>query len=272
MKHIHDLTILKRILERGLCHGVGNGTDTFCAEQAVAAVCGIPITDRPDECVTPAVSSFGRTLNDSSWSSDSTRASGMRDFLIAQIGSKDVVDGGEFSRRLALRTIQEVLPVALRAAKLDAKIVDACVGAKTLEEGKDAAADAAYAAYVARAADAVDAAYAAYPAYTTYAADAARAARAADAAARAAYAARGARAADAAARAAYAARAARAADAAARAAYAAAGARAADVADAAAYAADAAYAAKRDEVLALSARIATEILKDLKSPGAELLQ
>lgn len=40
MNHIHDLTILNRILERGLCHGEGDGVTTFCAEQAVAAVCG----------------------------------------------------------------------------------------------------------------------------------------------------------------------------------------------------------------------------------------
>ena len=103
--HAHDLTRLEEILSRGLCKGAGDGVTTFCAEQAVAVLCGLPVTDQPDECVTPAVSAFGRRLNDAHWADGKVRAAGMRDFLLAQIGSKGVVDGREFARRLALQTL-----------------------------------------------------------------------------------------------------------------------------------------------------------------------
>ena len=221
MNHVHDLTILNRILERGLCNGGGDGVSTFCAEQAVAAVCGLPITDRPDECVTPSVSAYGRAMNDSNlWPSDRARAVGMRDFLIAQIGSKGVVDGVEFAKRLALATVRRVLPPILRANWIAEPIVLACERAEDLTAAWAAARDSASAA--ARAAS--DAAWAASDAAWAAASAAAR-----DAASAAASAA------------------ARAASAAAR--------------DAASYAA-----------LYESLAIAVEILRDLKSPGCELLE
>lgn len=158
--HKHDLAILDRILENGLCYGGGNGTTTFCAQQALAAVCGLPITDHP-ECAADAPSAFSRRLNDSrGWGDDKTRAAGMRDLLISQIGSKGVVDDREFARRIALKTIQRVLPIWLRHGKIDEKLVLACEQAKTLEEAREAALAARRAAdYAAGAAD-----YAAYAA------------------------------------------------------------------------------------------------------------
>ena len=159
--HVHDLDILNRILERGLCHGSGDGKTTFCAEQAVAAVCGIPITDKPDECVTPAVSAFGRRLNDARWESERVRADGMRDFLIAQIGSKDVVDGREFADRLIVQTVRRVLPIWLRHGKIDEALVVACESATDLESARAASVAARDAAWKTSAYAAAAAAYAA---------------------------------------------------------------------------------------------------------------
>mgnify|MGYP007100160279 FL=1 len=88
----------------GLCQGAGNGKRTFCAEQLVAAVCGLPVNDRP-ECVEYAVQRFGIRINDSQWSSPEARAKGLRDFLIAQIGSKGVVNGVEFAKRVDRKSV-----------------------------------------------------------------------------------------------------------------------------------------------------------------------
>jgi hypothetical protein len=155
MTHVHDLAILDRILAKGLVCGAGDGKTTFCVEQAVAVVCGLPVTDSPDECVEPAVSAYGRRIQDSNgWGTDLERAAGMRDFAIAQIGSKGVVDGREFSNRLVLRTINRVLPIWLRFGKIDESLVVACETAKDLAEGRAAAIAARTAAAAATAATA----------------------------------------------------------------------------------------------------------------------
>ncbi len=186
MEHTHDLAILDRILDRGLCSGHGDGKTTFCAEQAVAVICGLPVTDHPDECVTPAVSAFGRRLNDGRWADEKVRAAGMRDFLIAQIGSKGVVDGKEFARRIALETTRRVLPLWLRSAKLDESFVVACEQAKNLKAARVAGRAAQKEAWKKRNAAAA-AAYAA-AAYAAAYADAAASAAADAAAAADAYA------------------------------------------------------------------------------------
>lgn len=142
MKHTHDLALLDKILARGLCQGSGDGTETFCAEQAVAVLCGLPVTDHPDECVTPEVSAYGRQMNDDFLGTDAERAALMRDFLLAQIGSKGVVDGAVFAERLILRTIQRVLPLWLRFGGIDEALIVACGKFKTLKDA-EAAADAA---------------------------------------------------------------------------------------------------------------------------------
>jgi hypothetical protein len=232
----YDLDKLNSILDGGLCHGSGDGKKTFCVEQAIAMCAGIPMTDKPDSCVHRVVSHFGRRLNDKNWSSDKARATGMREFAFAQLGTVDI-DAKKWVKRVTELTIREVVPCALRAAaKLNPKFKDELEKSakRCEEEGTELAAAAAAAA--------------------AYAADAA--AYAADAAAYAAYAA------DAAAYAAYAD--AYAADAAAYAAddAAAAAAAAADAAAyAAAYAADDAAAAK-DKMLSLSASIATRAIRE----------
>ena len=257
------------IIDQGLTSGLGvPEPGKLCVEAAICLALGEPHGDNPS-CVGPAVRAFKIRLNDANWPSDQTRAEGLREIAIAQLGSNEI-DQREFARRVTLKVIQQIVPIALRAATKavpsHAVALEGCAvacevaidlvaarnaalaGQDEARKARAYAADAAYTAdayaYAAAAADA-----AAYAAAADAAADAAYAAAAADAAYAAADAAAADAAADAAAAdaadAAYAAAAAAAADAAyaaaaADAAYAAADAAAADAADAAA---DAAYAA-----------------------------
>ena len=120
--------VTKRIAQRvlrnvnaGLCAGLGNGTPGhMCVEAAVCAAYGLPNSDAPP-CVGAAVRGFKIALNDSPlWPSNQARAAGMRAVAIAQLGSVDL-DQQEFAKRLAEGTIRRVLPIALRAAGLEAE-------------------------------------------------------------------------------------------------------------------------------------------------------
>src|SRR5437773_717890 len=92
------------ILKRGLKRGGGNEVGTVgCIENAVCEALGLPYSDNPG-CVTPAIASYKRHLNDKGWSSNDARAKGLRDIGIAQIGSNGIVDDKEFARRLADKT------------------------------------------------------------------------------------------------------------------------------------------------------------------------
>jgi len=107
------------------------------------------------------VSAFGRKLNDARWPSDKARAKGMRDFLVAQLGSHGTIDSHEFAQRLALRTVREVLPHWLRHDKINGDLIAACENASTIEEGRVAATVVARAAYAANVIAATDSAYSA---------------------------------------------------------------------------------------------------------------
>jgi len=237
---------LDKILANGLVSGRGDRTSTFCAQEAVCAALGLPITNHP-ECVDDAVSAFGRRLNDARWSSTAARAKGMRDFVVAQVGSKGAIDSREFVQRLALRTIREVLPLWLRHAKIDVALIAACESAETLVGARDAVvvADAAVAAAASRRFPRAEsrAAYAASKASLSYVDGVAAADVSVFAVASGVCDAQ------------------------------AAVARARETVATAVVAAS--NAANADDVLAvalpLSARIATEILRDLGSPGAQFL-
>ena len=101
------------ILSRGLCQGVGSRDGQMCIEAAVCAALDLPHGDDPD-CVDSAVRSFKIALNDSNWSSSKTRAKGLRDLGIAQIGSRGVVDGLEFSKQMAEKTTRVLIPALFR--------------------------------------------------------------------------------------------------------------------------------------------------------------
>lgn len=168
-------TVLEAV-DCGLVRGIGRPVKgEMCVEAAVCFALGLPHSDRPP-CVGNAVRAFKVRLNDSSWSSDEARARGLRKLAIAQLGS-DQIDQAEFSRRLALKTIQRIVPFALRAAAERAEephktqllaAADACAGATELEQARQLALAAkktayayAYAAYAVAYAAAAAAAYAA---------------------------------------------------------------------------------------------------------------
>jgi hypothetical protein len=243
-----DVTKYDSILQLGLSHGMGEQGGQMCIEAAICYTLGLPHSDDP-RCVAKSVRAFKIRLNDKKWSSPQARAKGLRDLGLAQLGSLGIVNDKEFVTKLAEKTIRILIPKLFRSLPNSTEAMlataDRCEleGADAAIYAVDAAADAAAAAD----ADAADAAiYAADAIYaaaiyanTAYAAAIYANAAAVDAAAAAA-------------------------NAAANAAYANA---AANAAAAAAYA----NAAKTDEYLILSANLALEILKELKSPGCELL-
>jgi len=141
------------MVARGFCKGVGSRETTVCVEAAICYALGLAHGDDP-ECVEPAVRSYKIKLNDSNWSSPEARAKGLRDLGIAQIGSRGVVDGIEFSRIMTRKTIQFVIPGLFR--EVLGKYPDCLAAADRCEaEGTaDAARAAADAAYAADAADA----------------------------------------------------------------------------------------------------------------------
>src|SRR3990167_2568340 len=102
-----------KILERGLCSGVGKRDGQMCIEAAICAALDLPHGDNPS-CVASAVRSYKIALNDKKWGSPESRAKGLRDIGIAQIGSKGVVDDREFVKRLAEKTIRVLIPTLFR--------------------------------------------------------------------------------------------------------------------------------------------------------------
>lgn len=75
------------ILGYGLTNGIGTQKPgKFCVEAAVAYGMGYDHNDSPD-CVSEAVADFKYRLNDEDWSSNFTRAKGLRAIAIAQLGT-----------------------------------------------------------------------------------------------------------------------------------------------------------------------------------------
>ena len=97
------------ILERGLCAGLGTPNGQVCIEAAIALAMGLPFSDAPT-CVEKNIIVFKIALNDQSWSTEEARAKGLRNIGIAQIGSKDVVDGIIFQQLLTTKLIKTLIP------------------------------------------------------------------------------------------------------------------------------------------------------------------
>jgi hypothetical protein len=128
------------IVARGLCIGTGDPAKQVCIEVAVALACGEEPTDSPT-CVHGVLRGFAIRLNDSNrWASPQSRAGGLRGFAIAQLGSASWPreDMLRWVQVVTLRTVREVLPIALRAAKLN-EHATACEGAADLAQAKKAA-------------------------------------------------------------------------------------------------------------------------------------
>src|SRR6202142_1646215 len=154
-----DRDLYERLCAAGMRACVGT-RESACVMAAFNLPCGgDPADSAESPCVLPDAARFAIRLNDARWSSPAARAAGLHDLGLALLGTADL-DRNAFVTRLAEGTIRRVLPIALRAAKLDAA-ADRCE-----REGTMASADAARAAATATvAADAATAAaYAAYPA------------------------------------------------------------------------------------------------------------
>lgn len=111
-----DVKKYDEILSRGLSKGVGSREGSMCIEAAICTVLGLPHGDDP-QCVTNSVRSFKTALNDKTqWASEESRAAGLRDLGLAQLGSKGVVNDLDFTRLLAKKTIQVLIPALFRDA------------------------------------------------------------------------------------------------------------------------------------------------------------
>src|SRR3990167_8548707 len=158
------------ILSRGLSFGVGDREGQMCIGAAICAAMDLPYYRYNPSCVEPVepvIRSYNIDLNDKKWTSPKARAKGLRNLGIAQIGSNGVVDGHEFAKRLAKRTIQVLLPEMLRSIPrlADARLLEL---AKVCEQ--EGTFQAAIKLRNALAGFTYDAADAAAPACTAYAA------------------------------------------------------------------------------------------------------
>ena len=145
---IEDFDVVKfdEILGRGLSLGLGEQGGQVCIEAAVCEVLGLTHSDDP-QCITQAVRNFKLILNDSKWSSPEVRAKSLRDLGLAQLGSLGVVNGEEFDKRMAEKTIRVILPKLFRELwPEDEKML--AVALRCEQEGtKEAAKAAAKAAF-----------------------------------------------------------------------------------------------------------------------------
>jgi hypothetical protein len=170
----------------GGCH---NPNGVGCALEIASVARGIDWTDRPATVGLPDI----RPINDSSrWESREARAEAIAPVIVALWGWSDwpAERRQAWAERVAERTIREILPIAQRAAGLDAE-ADRCERDGDRAAANAAAAAAKAAAYAAAYAANADAAAAAKDAAkaAAYAANADAAAYAAAAAKAAAYAA-----------------------------------------------------------------------------------
>lgn len=137
-----DIEKFDSILARGLSSGLGIPGQQVCIEAAICEVLGMAHGDNP-ECVEPAVRSFKIRLNDSIWSGTIARAEGLRSLGLAQLGSAGVVNGADFTNRIAEMNIRVLIPTLVR---------ELCAGSQEMLEAaymceKEGTIDAAEKAY-----------------------------------------------------------------------------------------------------------------------------
>lgn len=172
-----DIEQLRTIFARGLALGIGRADGQVCIESAIALASGEGLTESPS-CVDKADRNWAITINDAHWSSSKARAEALLPIALAQIGTAGT-NRRAWVEAVAIGTVQRVLPIALRAAGLEAK-ARACEGVTTLRGAEVAARAGANAAT--RAAALAAANYAVRAAALAAASYAARASAAANAA------------------------------------------------------------------------------------------
>lgn len=76
-----------KVVDAGLTNGMGSPIPgKMCVEAAVCYAFGLPHTDQPP-CVASTLRNLNIMLNDCKWSSDKTRAKGMRKLAVLQLGT-----------------------------------------------------------------------------------------------------------------------------------------------------------------------------------------
>jgi len=102
------------LLDKGVISGISPypKPGNMCVEQVVCYAMGEEIGDKPS-CVGKQVRKFVTFLNDSSWSSPSARAEGMRELSIAQLGSNSL-NQKEFRDKILFAVITKMLPAMFR--------------------------------------------------------------------------------------------------------------------------------------------------------------
>jgi hypothetical protein len=133
-------TLLRERFGGIISHGKHPPDGAACALELVSQAKGLPWTDDPRTVGYPDL----RSLNDAGWVSDAARTTALLPVLIALSGWPDWSKSRRITcaRIVALRTIREVLPIALRAIGLDGA-ARRCETAGTLKSAWDAARDAA---------------------------------------------------------------------------------------------------------------------------------
>jgi hypothetical protein len=140
------------VVDAGLVSGVGEPVlGAMCVEAAVCFALGEKHGDEPS-CVHPALRAFKIGINDAVWSSPQARANGLRRLALAQLGSIAAFDANDFARRLAMMTVNKIVPCTLRivaAMKLPpqhSKALEAAAAKCEAAIDLDAASDASNAA------------------------------------------------------------------------------------------------------------------------------
>src|SRR5688572_17879608 len=78
------------VVDKGLSCGLGEPKPgQMCVEAAVCYAMGLPHSDQPT-CVHPVVRNFKIWLNDKNWKSKKSRARGLREIAVAQLGSNKI--------------------------------------------------------------------------------------------------------------------------------------------------------------------------------------
>ncbi len=110
-------SLVKKIhsaLDKGLTEELGNPIEgEMCVEALICHVLGEPHTDSPS-CVGDAIRKAILALNDCAWTSNRTRAEGMRKLAIAQLGSVSL-NQEDFFNLLKLRSTQRILPFLIQS-------------------------------------------------------------------------------------------------------------------------------------------------------------
>ena len=108
-----DVKKYDAILDKGLSLGLGDEVSSMCIEAAICRVLNLPHGDDPG-CVADSVRQFKIKLNDQNWSSKQARAKGLRDLGLAQLGSLGIVNDGLFFKRLLEEIIGQLIPDLFR--------------------------------------------------------------------------------------------------------------------------------------------------------------